>query len=326
MSDLLRAEGLAKHYPVKGFMGKEVGAVKALDGVDLAVPEGRTLGVVGESGCGKTTFVRTLLRLTRATAGSVWLGPALAEGLAGDRLEALGRRDLRTLRGRIGVVFQDPAGALNPRMLVKDLVTEPLIIHGRKQGLRRRAIALMETVGLNPDHLYRFPHQFSGGQRQRITIARALALRPQLLVLDEPTSALDVSVQAQILNLLQELQADMGLTYLFISHSLAVVRHICDRVAVMYLGRVVEEAPAAQLFADPRHPYTRALVSAIPEPDPATQSEGIVLEGDVPSPADPPPGCHFHPRCPFVEKRCREAYPALRETDGRRVACWVEGG
>ena len=249
------------------------------------------------------------------------MGPALADGLAGDRLEELRLGDLRRLRRRIGVVFQDPLGALNPRMLVKDLVTEPLVIHGQTRGLRDRARELLELVGLNPDHLYRFPHQFSGGQRQRIVIARALALEPQLLVLDEPTSALDVSVQAQILNLLQQLQRRLGLSFLFISHDLAVVKHMCDRVAVMYLGRVVEEADAAQLFANPRHPYSQALVSATPELDPARRQARIVLEGDVPSPAAPPSGCHFHPRCPIAVDNCAVEYPELREGDGCAVAC-----
>ena len=318
---ILRTHGLATHFPIRDFLGRVEGQVRALDGVTLTLPEGRTLGVVGESGCGKTTLARTLLGLEAPTAGSVELGPALADGLAGDRLEELRLSDLRRLRRRIGVVFQDPLGALNPRMLVKDLVTEPLVIHGQTGGLRDRARELLELVGLNPDHLYRFPHQFSGGQRQRIVIARALALEPRLLVLDEPTSALDVSVQAQILNLLQQLQRDLGLSFLFISHDLAVVKHMCDRVAVMYLGRVVEEAPAAQLFAQPRHPYSQALVSATPELDPARRQERIVLEGDVPSPAAPPSGCHFHPRCPIAVDRCAGEYPELREGEGCAVAC-----
>jgi oligopeptide/dipeptide ABC transporter ATP-binding protein len=318
---ILRTHGLAKHFPIRDFLGRVEGQVRALDGVTLTLPEGKTLGIVGESGCGKTTLARTLLGLEAPTAGSVELGPALADGLAGDRLEELRLSDLRRLRRRIGVVFQDPLGALNPRMLVKDLVTEPLVIHGETGGLRDRARELLELVGLNPDHLYRFPHQFSGGQRQRIVIARALALEPQLLVLDEPTSALDVSVQAQILNLLQQLQRDLGLSFLFISHDLAVVKHMCDRVAVMYLGRVVEEADAAQLFANPRHPYSQALVSATPELDPARRQERIVLEGDVPSPAAPPSGCHFHPRCPIAVDRCSVEYPELREGGGCAVAC-----
>ena len=318
---ILRTHGLAKHFPIRDFLGRVEGQVRALDGVTLTLPEGKTLGIVGESGCGKTTLARTLLGLEAPTAGSVELGPALADGLAGDRLEELRLSDLRRLRRRIGVVFQDPLGALNPRMLVKDLVTEPLVIHGETGGLRDRARELLELVGLNPDHLYRFPHQFSGGQRQRIVIARALALEPQLLVLDEPTSALDVSVQAQILNLLQQLQRNLGLSFLFISHDLAVVKHMCDRVAVMYLGRVVEEADAAQLFANPRHPYSQALVSATPELDPARRQERIVLEGDVPSPAAPPSGCHFHPRCPIAVDRCAGEYPELREGEGCAVAC-----
>ena len=318
---ILRTHGLAKHFPIRDFLGRVEGQVRALDGVTLTLPEGKTLGIVGESGCGKTTLARTLLGLETPTAGSVELGPALADGLAGDRLEELRLGDLRRLRRRIGVVFQDPLGALNPRMLVKDLVTEPLVIHGQTRGLRDRARELLELVGLNPDHLYRFPHQFSGGQRQRIVIARALALEPQLLVLDEPTSALDVSVQAQILNLLQQLQRRLGLSFLFISHDLAVVKHMCDRVAVMYLGRVVEEADAAQLFAQPRHPYSQALVSATPELDPARRQARIVLGGDAPSPAAPPSGCHFHPRCPIAIDNCAVEYPELREGDGCEVAC-----
>jgi oligopeptide/dipeptide ABC transporter ATP-binding protein len=319
---MVKTKLLATHFPIQDFFGRELGLVKAVDGVNITITEGSTFGIVGESGCGKTTLARTILGLEKSTSGSTILGSEMSEGTEETNIEELDRAGLRELRRMIGVVFQDPMGALNPRMLVKDLICEPMVIHNQKEGMRERAKELLKMVGLNPDHLYRYPHQFSGGQRQRIVIARALALEPKMLILDEPTSALDVSVQSQILNLLKDLQKKMGLTYVFISHDLSVIRHMCDRVAVMYLGKIVEEATADQLFTNPLHPYTQALVSAIPSLDPKTRRERIVLEGDVPSPADPPSGCHFHPRCPIAEANCSQVYPDLREIKkGSHTAC-----
>ncbi len=320
MSFMIKTKSLATHFPIHDFFGRELGLVKAVDGVDITIDKGSTFGIVGESGCGKTTLARTILGLEKSTDGNIILGSDMIgqEGM----LEELDKSGLRELRRKIGVVFQDPMGALNPRMLVKDLICEPMVIHGQKSGMRERAKELLEMVGLNPDHLYRYPHQFSGGQRQRIVIARALALEPSMLILDEPTSALDVSVQSQILNLLKDLQKKLGLTYVFISHDLSVIRHMCNRVAVMYLGKIVEESEAEALFTNPLHPYTQALVSAIPSLDPEKRSERIVLEGDVPSPADPPSGCHFHPRCPIAESKCSSDYPDFREINkGCHTAC-----
>tara|TARA_B100000214_G_scaffold193169_1_gene139757 strand:- start:271 stop:1299 length:1029 start_codon:yes stop_codon:yes gene_type:complete len=283
MKEILTIKNLKKHFPVKNAWGTDVALVKALDGVDLKIESGKTFGIVGESGCGKTTLMRTLLRLVEPTSGSVILSEEIiGDEVSSNKLEELGSEELRSFRKQIGVVFQDPMGALNPRMLIKDIVSEPLVIHGKTGDVRARVVELLKNVGLGEEHLYRYPHEFSGGQRQRIVIARALALDPKILVLDEPTSALDVSVQAQILNLLNDLQKKYDLTYIFISHDLSVIEYMCDRLAVMYLGRVVEEADTETLFSNPQHPYTKALLSATPSFD--KNKEKIMILGDVPSP------------------------------------------
>ena len=283
MKEILTIKNLKKHFPVKNAWGTDVALVKALDGVDLKIESGKTFGIVGESGCGKTTLMRTLLRLVEPTSGSVILSEEIiGDQVSSNKLEELGSEELRSFRKQIGVVFQDPMGALNPRMLIKDIVSEPLVIHGKTGDVRARVVELLKNVGLGEEHLYRYPHEFSGGQRQRIVIARALALDPKILVLDEPTSALDVSVQAQILNLLNDLQKKYDLTYIFISHDLSVIEYMCDRLAVMYLGRVVEEADTETLFSNPQHPYTKALLSATPSFD--KNKEKIMILGDVPSP------------------------------------------
>jgi oligopeptide/dipeptide ABC transporter ATP-binding protein len=318
---LLDVQGLVRHFPgERGLFGfrRARRIVRAVDGVSFAIPAGQTLGLVGESGCGKTTVGRAILRLLEPDAGRVMLG--------GTDVLALGARELRALRRRMQIVFQDPYGSLNPRMTVRQTLAEPIAIHRLAAGpaAERRITSLLEEVGLDPAFATAYPHELSGGQRQRVGIARALSVEPQFLVLDEPVSALDVSVQAQVLNLLAELQRKRRLTYLFIAHDLAVVRHIADHVAVMYLGKIVEHAPASALYAAPRHPYTTALLSAVPVPDPAAQRQRIVLQGDVPSPAAPPPGCPFHPRCPHPQKsdRCRTEPPALREVvPGQFAAC-----
>ena len=283
MKEILTIKNLKKYFSVKNAWGTDVALVKALDGVDLKIESGKTFGVVGESGCGKTTLMRTLLRLVEPTSGSVILSEEIiGNEVSSNKLEELGGEELRSFRKQIGVVFQDPMGALNPRMLIKDIVSEPLVIHGKTGDVRARVVELLKNVGLGEEHLYRYPHEFSGGQRQRIVIARALALDPKILVLDEPTSALDVSVQAQILNLLNDLQKKYDLTYIFISHDLSVIEYMCDRLAVMYLGRVVEEADTEDLFSNPQHPYTKALLSATPSFDKV--KEKIMILGDVPSP------------------------------------------
>ena len=280
---VISIKDLKKHFPVKNVWGTDIAIVKALDGVDLKIESGKTFGIVGESGCGKTTLMRTLLRLVEPTSGSVVLSEELTRGqFSCNNLEDLTSDELRRFRRQIGVVFQDPMGALNPRMLIKDIVSEPLVIHGKTDNMRERVIELLKNVGLGEEHLYRYPHEFSGGQRQRIVIARALALEPKVLVLDEPTSALDVSVQAQILNLLNDLQRKYDLTYIFISHDLSVIEYMCDRLAVMYLGKVVEEAATEELFSNPQHPYTKALLSATPNFE--KDKEKIMILGDVPSP------------------------------------------
>jgi oligopeptide/dipeptide ABC transporter ATP-binding protein len=310
--ELVRVRGLVKHFPVEG----SDDVVRAVDGISFEILRGETLGLVGESGCGKSTAGRCLLRLIEPTAGEVTFD--------GHDVLAMGKRELRELRRAMQIVFQDPYASLNPRMKVGDIIGEPLVIHkmGTKQERRERVAGLLSRVGLDPDYMNRFPHEFSGGQRQRIGVARTLALNPKLIVADEPVSALDVSVQAQVVNLLQDLQQEFGLTYLFISHGLAVVEHISTRVAVMYLGRIVEVAGAADLYRRPLHPYTQALLSAIPVPDPKHKRERIVLQGDVPTPINPPSGCRFRTRCPIAIDECARIDPELREiSPGHSVAC-----
>jgi peptide/nickel transport system ATP-binding protein len=310
---LLQVASLRKFFPIqKGFARRLVGHVRAVDDVSLLIQEGETLGLVGESGCGKTTTARCILRAMAPTSGRILF--RARDGRVID-LAPLSRSELRPLRPEMQMIFQDPFGSLNPRMNLFDNVGEPLLVNGLRDRRARmdRVAELLELVGLRPEFMHRFPHAFSGGQRQRIGIARALATHPRLVVADEPVSALDVSVQAQVLNLLLELQGRLQLTYLFVAHDLSVVKHICDRVAVMYVGQLVETAPTAEIFGRPRHPYTAALMRAVPVPDPRVPSGDVVLKGDVPSPADPPPGCYFHPRCPYAVDVCRNESPALRE-------------
>ncbi len=314
---VLEVSGLSKHFPVrKGLLRRTVGHVYAVDDVSFSIGTGETLGLVGESGCGKTTVGRTILRLIEPTAGSIRLD--------GHDVTHLGRAELRPFRRQMQIIFQDPFSSLNPRKRAGDIVGEPLKVHGLKtREERRQAVEdLFERVGLRRAQMDNFPHQFSGGQRQRIGVARALALNPKLIIGDEPVSALDVSIQAQVINLLMDLQRELKLSYLFISHNLAVVEHISHRIAVMYLGRIVEYTDKVTLFTRPLHPYTEALLAAVPVPDPRIKRTKHVVQGDVPSPLNPPPGCRFHTRCPIAVARCRQEVPALREVEtGHHVAC-----
>jgi oligopeptide/dipeptide ABC transporter ATP-binding protein len=313
---LLQVQGLKKHFPVTRGWREEKVLVRAVDGVDFSIRRGETLGLVGESGCGKTTVGRLILRLIDPTEGEV-----LFEG---KNLASLEKKEMHPLRRFFQIIFQDPFASLNPRMTVSEIVGRPMEIHGLSERSRReeKVASLLQSVGLMREHLGRYPHEFSGGQRQRIGIARALATQPSLIVADEPTSALDVSVQAQILNLLKKLQRDLGLTYLFISHNIGVIRHISDRVAVMYLGKIVEMAEKKILFQSPAHPYTKALLAAVPSLDPKRKRGEVILEGDVPSPIKPPPACRFHTRCSYALPKCREEEPFFHQIeDGRWIAC-----
>ena len=314
---LMEVKDLKKHFPVKGgILQRVTGFVRAVDGLNFEIERGEVFGLVGESGCGKTTLGRACLRLIEPTSGEVRFEDV-------DLLN-LNLKDMQKMRLNVQMVFQDPFSSLDPRMMIKDIVGEGLVIHGLAKGseLKERVLQNLERVGLKKEHLYRYPHEFSGGQRQRIGIARSLVLNPKFIVLDEPTSALDVSVQAKILNLLLKLQKELGLTYMFISHNLSVIEYMSDRIAVMYVGKIVETGTKVELFENPLHPYTRALFSAIPIPDPDLKHEKIILKGDVPSPLNPPSGCRFHPRCPDAEELCEREEPlSIEVNSGRKVAC-----
>jgi peptide/nickel transport system ATP-binding protein len=319
---LLEVKNLKKYFPIrKGFFKTLAGYVKAVDGVNFYIHEGETMGLVGESGCGKTTTGRVIVRAYEATGGEVWFKD---KNLGRINIPDLDKKQMKSIRQDMQMIFQDPYSSLNPRMTLLQIVGEPLLVNGVARGsdLKDRVAELLRVVGLRPEYMIRYPHAFSGGQRQRIGVARALALNPQLIICDEPVSALDVSVQAQILNLLQDLQQDFHLTYLFVAHDLSVVEHISDRVSVMYVGKLVEMAETEELFNKPLHPYTEALMSAVPKPDPRYQAERIILEGDVADPANPPPGCYFHPRCRYAIDRCKQEEPLLRELLPERfVSC-----
>jgi len=314
---LLEVKHLKKHFPIKGgVFSKTIGYVYAVDDISFTLNRGETLGLVGESGCGKSTTGRTILRLIEPTAGDI--------SFEGQSITTLDKGDMRALRREMQIIFQDPYASLNPRMTVGSIIGEPLEIHKIAKGAEKeeRVASLLEKVGLRAEDMRKYPHEFSGGQRQRIGIARALALNPKLIVCDEPVSALDVSIQAQVINLLGDLQKELGLSYLFIAHNLNVVEHISDRVAVMYLGKIVELASDIDLYSNPQHPYTEALLSAVPIPDPTVKKMRIILEGDVPSPINPPSGCHFHTRCPYKEKICEEVEPEFKDIGGGHwVAC-----
>jgi peptide/nickel transport system ATP-binding protein len=319
---LLEIEDLKMHFPIRrGFLRRTVGYVKAVDGVSFSISRGDTFGLVGESGCGKSTTGRCIIRLLDPTAGTVVYHDKTAGPIHVDRLSA---SEMRLLRRDMQIMFQDPYSSLNPRLTLKQIVGEPLIINQvcRGKELEERVAQLLRSVGLSPEYMNRYPHAFSGGQRQRIGLARALALNPEFIVADEPVSALDVSVQAQVLNLIEDLQEQLHLTYLFIAHNMSVIKHVCDHVGVMYVGRIVEIGETKELFANPLHPYTEALLSAIPKPDPRSKRSRIILEGDVPNPANPPPGCYFHPRCRYAKDVCAQETPALREiSPGHHAAC-----
>ena len=317
MTPLLQVRELRKYFPVKkDFFGRGTAKVHAVDGISFSIADGETLGLVGESGCGKSTAGKTILRLIDPTSGEIeWRGK---------RIDALGRAAMHPVRRELQVVFQDPYASLNPRLRARDIVAEPLRNYESlsEAQMREHVAFLFEKVGLRADQMVKYPHEFSGGQRQRLGIARALAVRPKLIVCDEPVSALDVSVQAQVINLLVDLQAEFGVSYLFVAHDLAVVEHISHRVAVMYLGKIVELTDKKSLFRNPQHPYTEALLSAVPVPDPKAKRKRIILQGDVPSPVTPPPGCRFHTRCPYAEARCRVEEPVMKEVrPGHSVAC-----
>ncbi len=312
---ILEVKGLKQHFPIQsGFFQRVVGYVKAVDGVSFVIRENEVLGLVGESGCGKTTTGRTVLRLYDPTAGEIWFRRASGELL---EISGISQKEMKPLRREMRMIFQDPYSSLNPRLTVKDIIGEPLVIHEVAKGkeMEDRVAELMQEVGLDPNYMRRYPHEFSGGQRQRIGLARTLSLSPRLIIADEPVSALDVSIQAQVLNLLQELQQRLGLTLLFIAHDLSVVEHVSDRIAVMYVGKLAEMAATEELLRHPLHPYTEALVSAVPPADPDIRMDRIILEGDVPSPANPPPGCVFHPRCRYAKAICRQELPELIEVE-----------